>query len=373
MLRSLIKTSAAFVLDRTGMDKLLRAVGILGNMPVVIGYHRVVEHFPSPNGNSIPAMLISLSMLERHLDWMGRRFRFVSLDELGSRLESGEPFPQPVAAITFDDGYRDFYHLAFPLLKRKGIPATTFVVTDLISTKEPYLHDKLFLLLKQAFSMWRPAPRTLLGLLRQHEIRLPQMERIGNAAGDSFKTLRLFLDSLSQRELRRVLDALESTLGPLAEVPEEQRSLSWEMLREMRDRGITIGSHTRTHPVLTNESWAKVVDELRGSREQLQRELGIVARHFAFPAGRFNPLVVRAVAEAGYQFGFTCCTHRDPDYPLLTIPRKLLWENACLDATGSFSPALMSCQMNWAFDLVSSCRQEHGAPRVPAVVPVQAA
>ena len=100
----------------------------------MIGYHRVVEDFASSAETSIPSMLVSRQMLERHLDWIGRRFRFVSLDELGARLDASDSRDDPIAAITFDDGYRDFYDHALPLLKQKGIPAAVFVVTDLVGT-----------------------------------------------------------------------------------------------------------------------------------------------------------------------------------------------------------------------------------------------
>jgi peptidoglycan/xylan/chitin deacetylase (PgdA/CDA1 family) len=97
--------------------------------PLVIGYHRVVEDFSAEARNEMPSMLTGVRMFERHLDCLGRSFRFVSLDEIGDRLLNGLPFHEPVAAITFDDGYRDVYELAMPVLERKGIPAAMFVVT----------------------------------------------------------------------------------------------------------------------------------------------------------------------------------------------------------------------------------------------------
>jgi len=71
-------------------------------MPFIVGYHRVVDNFERNASRAIPPMLISAAMLERHLDWLGRRFEFVSLDEVGFHLESGRRFKRPAAAITFD-------------------------------------------------------------------------------------------------------------------------------------------------------------------------------------------------------------------------------------------------------------------------------
>ena len=97
---------------------------------LVIGYHRVVEDFDAVARTDMPTLLISRLMFERHLETIGHYFRFVTLDEIGRHVESGEPFRSSVAAVTFDDGYQDVYEHAFPILRRKGIPGAVFVVTN---------------------------------------------------------------------------------------------------------------------------------------------------------------------------------------------------------------------------------------------------
>lgn len=91
--------------------------------------------------------------------------------------------------------------------------------------------------------------------------------------------------------------------------------------------------------------------------------MGIEVKHIAYPDGHFNSAVIDAVAASGYRFGYTTCSHRDSRYPLLTVPRTILWENACMDFTGSFSPAILSCQIHRVFDFASGCRQPHASNR----------
>jgi peptidoglycan/xylan/chitin deacetylase (PgdA/CDA1 family) len=110
---------------------------------------------------------------------------------------------------------------------------------------------------------------------------------------------------------------------------------------------------------MTNESRQRVREEVAGSRQEIEGRLDTGVQHFAYPSGLFNTAAVDAVAEAGYRFGYTTCTHRDAGLPLLTVPRTLLWENSCLDSHGLFSGSIMSCQIHRAFDLVSGCRQRH--------------
>ena len=69
--------------------------------------------------------------------------------------------------------------------------------------------------------------------------------------------------------------------------------------------------------------------------------------------------VVQAVNAAGYRYAYGICRKRDPQFPMLTIPRKVLWERSCLDPLGRFSPAVMNCQTRWAFDAKQYCEHDH--------------
>jgi peptidoglycan/xylan/chitin deacetylase (PgdA/CDA1 family) len=354
MIRSWTKTEAAGVLSRTGLDKVFGSLAGSKGVPVVVGYHRVVEDFAASAATSIPSMLVSRQMLERHLDWLGRRFRFVSLDELGARLDGSDGSHDAIAAITFDDGYRDFHDHAFPLLMQKGIPAAVFVVTDLVSTTGVQTHDELYLLLVRRLADRARKPGDLAGMLHGLGISVP-----GVVAGTPYEATRALLEALPQESVRRVVAALESEALISEDTFKPFYSLTWEMLDRIQRAGMTIGSHTRTHVLMTNESQPRVADEVTGSRNEIETRLGTGVRHFAYPSGRFDPASVDAVANAGYRFGYSTCSHRDAGHPQLTVPRTLLWEKSSLDFRGAFSGPILSCQIHRAFDVVSGCRQHH--------------
>ena len=353
MIRKRVKTAVASILGRTGMDRVVGSLAGAGPVPVVIAYHRVVEDFASSAETSIPSMLVTLRTLERHLDWIGRRFQFVSLDELGSRLETGTDLDKPIAAITFDDGYRDFYFHALPLLKKKGIPAALFVVTGLVGSTRPQTHDRLYLLLMKRFGPELKAA-DLASVLQRLNLPLTDL-----TVTTPFQATRLLLEALPQADIERIMAALESEVSISEETLTSFYSLTWEMLAAVHRAGITVGSHTMTHVLMTNESGQKVRNEVVGSRRELETRFGTPVRHFAYPSGLFNTASVNAVAAAGYRYGYTTCTHRDSRHPMLTVPRSVLWENSCQDSRGSFSPDMLSCHIHRAFDWMSGCRQRH--------------
>jgi peptidoglycan/xylan/chitin deacetylase (PgdA/CDA1 family) len=316
IVRAALKTATAWAVSRTGFDR--RAQHRLHrNVPFIVGYHRVVERMNEVKG-ALPSMEITVAMLEQHLDWLSRHFRIVSLDQMCT----GEDTRTPTAAITFDDGYSDVYHHAFPLLKRKGIPAGVFVVTDIVGTNDLPIHERLYAALARS------------------------------GAKNPFSTTQLLLQRLPQSEVRRIIrEAGDAETHSEALLP-----MTWDMLLEMRTAGMTIGSHSRTHAFLTNETEDRVREEVEGSRVVLQRKFNASIDWFAYPGGSFNPLVVRAVAKAGYRYALSDCRrHRDARHPLLTLPRKGLWEQSCLDPRGRFSPSIMSCHAAAMFDRFSQC------------------
>ncbi len=292
-------------------------------------------------------MLVSVKILERHLDWIGRRYQFAGLDELGERLAAGARGVERMAAVTFDDGYQDFYEHAFPLLRRKGIPAAVFVVTEYAGTARVPLHDRLYLLLaRRRGARLEPMPG----------IRLPDISGM-----PPYAAMRALVETLSQEALEGVVRRLEAVDSLPEGLLRGWQPLSWETLARLQDAGVTIGSHTRSHTLMTNESAARVREEAAGSRKELEARLGAAVRHFAYPSGRFDAAAVRAVAAAGYEFAYTTCTHRSPEYPLLTIPRTLLWEKSSLNTFGSFSGAVLDCQIQHTFAWVAGCRERHAA------------
>jgi peptidoglycan/xylan/chitin deacetylase (PgdA/CDA1 family) len=328
-----------------------------GYRPLVLGYHRVVENFDDSARTEMGSMLISTRMFEQHLDCIGRHFRFLGLDEIGAAISSGVPFAEPVAAVTFDDGYQDVYEHAVPILKRKGIPAAAFIVTGLVGRPSWQTHDKLFHLITKGFSSWSNPRRQLRGVLRDLGLPAADILRTRTDTQTPFKAVSALLPKLSRDEVGRVMQYLEWNVGngfvgvPLA--------MTWPMVKQMQRDGFTIGSHTRSHVSLPAEPAATAAEELIESKREIEEQLGEPVDHFAYPGGQFTPAVVDALDRAGYRYAYTACQHGDARRPALTIERLLLWERSSVDADGRFSPAILECQVQDQWPPSRVCRRCH--------------
>lgn len=356
--RRIVKHALATALSGMGIDAMLGAM-FRGSAPLVVGYHRVVEDFDAASRDAMAGMLVSRAMLEQHLDRIGRRYRFVSLDELGEALRRGDPLTREVCAVTFDDGYRDVHEHAMPLLLRKGIPAAVFVVSDLMGTKRLQVHDQLFLVLRRAVRRPAVLDAVITRRLEGAAACPARRESVAAAAGDPLALTRALLHALTFDHLQGFIGDLEAEVGPGPGQDDPSFwPMTWDMLRDLRAKGFIIGSHTCRHALLGNEAPEVVAREAEASRRQLESALGGPVAHFAYPDGSFNTTAVRAIAASGYQFAYTTCSHFDREHPFLTISRRLLWERSSVDATGRFAPAILDLQAQGFFAGSRGCRQK---------------
>lgn len=352
--RRLVKTAVASVLWRAAVAS---TTAWWAHRPLIVGYHRVVEDFDEAAQTAMPSLLTSRRMFAQHLEWLGREFEFVSLDDIYRHVRADQPFERPVAAVTFDDGYEDVFEHAWPLLRRKGVPATVFVVSDYSDRGEAPIHDRLYAVLGRAFRRWDDPEQALRRMIEAADVPVEQVLPGHRAPRTPLAATRAVLTRLPQASSRRIVACLEAdhrtAIGRVA------RPMTWDMLREMRRDGATIGSHSKTHAWLVHESPERVREELVESKAALERVLGEPVHHFAYPDGQFTVETVRAVARAGYQLACTTCRHRDGRHPRLTLPRLMLWEYSSVDAERRCSPAILACQARGLIPSTSRCLAAH--------------
>ena len=362
MLRALSKNVIACACTWSGAVRLFARTDPTV-MPFIVGYHRVVENFEESSKRTIPSMLISTTTFEQHVDWLAKRFQIVSVDEIGCHLRSGQRFGRPTAAITFDDGYADVYHYAFPILRRKGLPAAVFVVTSLIGTSQMQLSDRLYIVLKQRQLSGNSPEMFVMNAMENLGMPVTRLPEWGMLGQDPLRLLTLLLNRFRHDEIRSLIGTLELQQATNPRAADEMAPMSWDMLNEMSANGITIGSHTKSHALLTSERMATVEAEVIESKHVLEQHLRRPVHHFAYPDGRCNPTIVGAIKKAGYEYGYTICHWRDGHDPLFTIPRKMLWERAAVNALSRFSGPIMSCHVSGMFDHNGFCEHDHRVVR----------
>lgn len=282
---------------------------------VVLGYHRIGER----DGG------LGLAVSPRHfaaqMEFLARHMRPMRLVDAVRRPV---PFDRvvPQAVVTFDDGYRDTWETALPVLERLGIPATVFVTTG--RPGQPFWWDELTRILTGP-SLPERLDLTIEG--RRHQWKLGRGLACGTEArGRLIRALADVLRRIDDEERGRVLDRLRAWAG--TDPPAGDAGPRALTVPEIRQLGaspqIDIGGHTRTHPMLPALSPDQQRREIGTCRTELRDITGRPVEAFAYPYGARSDTVRSLVAEAG--FTLACGSEPDalrPGADPLAIPR--LW------------------------------------------------
>lgn len=258
----------------------------------ILAYHRVAELRDTPTVDS-RSVSATPEGFARQMEHLACSYRVVSMPEVLEAIEKGTPLPKGAVLITFDDAYADFADIAWPILKQFRLPATMFVPTAFANQPErAFWWDRLH----QAFAA---TSRT--------EINIPPLGNLPLLPPDqnrrSLRTIQNHVTTVPHSEAMSLVDSLCAELG--LSCAQGGSVLTWKQLRELAREGLTLGSHTRTHALMTQVTPEQMREEVQGSQDDLQREIGACLPIFCYPNGNHNHAVVSVLREQGIRLAFT--------------------------------------------------------------------
>jgi len=260
---------------------------------LVMMYHRVLPASHRDRKFEQPGMYVAPETFAMHLHVLKEHFSFVQLDDWLLATSRGAPVPQRACAITFDDGWRDNYEYAFPLLESAQAPATIFLVADAVGTQYAFWPNQLIRLLKDTAVEMDQAP---LPLWLKHLI-VSIRERNGVAMNGPLEDMSI-IDQIvvackNTRSDAEMLEALRESRSS----NEERDLFDWDEARHMLRSGLVrFGSHTRRHTrLIPNLNDELVDDEITGSKLIIEEHLGSAPSLFCYPNGDCSPAAVTKV------------------------------------------------------------------------------
>ncbi len=264
---------------------------------LILTYHRV-----TPLEALDPFdLIVSPGNFQEHMAHLARCCEVISLTELVARLAEGQLGKGRRVAITFDDGYRDVFQFAGPVLKEYRLPATIYLASGYTGGDRFFWWDELVHVVTKDTTRV-PGLCRLLGLdprPSDEEDRKALMERICCR-----------IRELSVEEREDILGTISPEGRPSA--GERDRPMSWEEVRMMMEDGVTFGAHTCRHPALSSLSEAEALREVEGSKRAVEERLGMEISHFSYPhddrdfhQNRLSDISRRCAVSAGFTSGVT--------------------------------------------------------------------
>jgi peptidoglycan/xylan/chitin deacetylase (PgdA/CDA1 family) len=285
------------------LARLLATTGVLGTLSLVdrmsgvlvLNYHRI--------GN------VSNSAFDRGL-WSADTDAFDDqVQYLKSHSEIITPADLPdvldkrsgrYALITFDDGYADNYTAAYPVLRRHGVPATFFVATGFLDHPRLSWWDEIAWMIRTS-----PAARIEVRPWLSDPVVFDEPDR-----EEAVRTLLRAYKTMPAEATAQYMDALAEATGSGRADQSAANGLwmTWDMVREMRSTGMTIGGHTVNHPVLAQLPRERQELEIAHCARRLAEELGEPMRYFSYPVGyraSFTDDTREFLRASGVRFAFS--------------------------------------------------------------------
>jgi peptidoglycan/xylan/chitin deacetylase (PgdA/CDA1 family) len=323
---------------RRRMARMLARSGVLRGVEiafrrrgvVIWNYHRI----GSAEGNPFDDGVFSATAEElgKHLRYLKKNFRLITMGEFLRSVETGyRDWSGAAAMVTFDDGYRDNFELALPVLRDVGVCATFFLPTEFLQSAKLPWWDRIAYVIKKT-----KEPRISLDYPLRVEINLdagiqpppqlptgrdfaplslqsPGVPGEGENAGVREKAIQRIIaiyKSAVAMEDGRFFASLESA----AKIDVDEVGLArglfmdWEQARKLVAAGMSIGAHTHTHPILARLAESQQRWELAESKRILEERLNLSIAAFAYPVGSvnaFSETTKGVVRECGYRAAFS--------------------------------------------------------------------
>jgi len=295
-MKNTFKIILAYILVASGVDVLFRYLN--RNKLLVVMYHGVtLNAYNPPVWTHLP-----VDKFRQQLGFLKRHYSIVSLEQVLDALDGKIVLPPNAALITFDDGYKNNFDVAFPVLQEMQIPATIFLTVDRIGSDNPLWVDEIYILLHTKDG---------------NENNLPFINEIASDLFRSGRTWDAYCVTVEALKLSGEY-ARENYLQKLRQVAgsddvsryEDFCLLGWDEVFSMRDSGlVSFGVHTATHRILTDLAREEWEQEIHEPRRKLEKLLGTPVRSFCFPNGRpgidFHDDHILYMKECGYSCSFT--------------------------------------------------------------------
>jgi peptidoglycan/xylan/chitin deacetylase (PgdA/CDA1 family) len=293
-LRAAAAPLAKTALLRIGGYAALRRV-LPSQQVAILRYHAICG--PEGYYYADPSICIAPENFERHVAYLTRNYSVLRLEDAVRALTDRQPLPPNAVVITFDDGYADNLAAARTLAEY-GATATFYVTAGCLAGGQPF---------------WPAELRHLIAAIQEPLVTLSegsvQVDLDLTTAATRAAAVRKLTKAFKSHAIA-VRETLREQLRAVARASDMPRvMLTWDEVREMHALGMTIGSHTMTHPNLPSAGLDVAREELVDSRARIEREIGASVTMFSYPNGGaeryYTQELKRVVAETCFAAAVT--------------------------------------------------------------------
>jgi peptidoglycan/xylan/chitin deacetylase (PgdA/CDA1 family) len=298
--------------EATGASRVLSGSRWRRHRLLILCYHGVSMYDEHEWGD----LYISPKTFRRRMEFVARaRYNVLPLSEAVHRLQNGT-LPDRAVVITFDDGFHDFFSVAFPIIESFGYPVTLYLTTYYVEFNRPVFDPMC------SYLLWKGR--------HKQQLEWPEVFAAPIALDDASRqraTAMIEQFAISRKLSGREKDGLLARLAGHLNIDYQDlccrrvlHLITPEEARELAARGVDLQYHTHRHRVYRSRE--RMFAELQDNRRRIAMFTSSEPRHFCYTGGFYLPEHPEYLKEYGMLSATTCktglCTARTN--PLL-LPR----------------------------------------------------
>ena len=327
-----------------GLFVYLKIKAFLGssNGILILRYHRI---FDDNDQERFYKLGINKTNFDKQMHYLKRNYHILRMEEAVRILEDNEAILPGYIVITFDDGYKDNWLNAYPVLVKYNIPAAIYLTTEYIGTSRLLPWDRLRYIVSHS-----ELPQIKIPMFKSKTFDISTHRR----RVESFYQLKACLKEVDEEVKNQIINDLETQL--VNGYPEESKRdmfLSWDDVKKMSENNISFGGHTLTHPLMTRVSLEEARTQINKSKQDIEARLDSQVTTFAYPGGVFNEEIKAIVQQSGYKSACsTVLGTNNHNADLYALKRKGVSDGVSTGLTGKFSKALFAVEVSGIFDKI---------------------
>ena len=263
----------------------------------ILTYHRVLSRKELDAEYVQPGMYVTAETFAMQMRFLKQHFTVIPFAELLRLWSEGTwDAEQRYCVVTFDDGWLDNYLYALPILRETGVPATVFLPTNFVGTDRWFWPEQVAWLCRHPFCQdEEKRGQTVRALESQFSWLSSLGTRMDTANPDSIIER---CKTRSPEEIDALIAAWEQQIG--AVIPRHRQVINWAEAQEMSAAGVSFGSHSATHKILTHLDSSEIRSEAESSWRALAERPVVTVPVFCYPNGDWSAEVEQSVEATGY-------------------------------------------------------------------------
>lgn len=328
------KTIVSGALYHSGALFMIKKLFRAPNSIKILCYHRITDDCFDPL-----CMNIKVDVFEEMVRHLKKNYNIMPLEKAVGLLKSGESAPQNTIVITFDDGYRDNYTNAFPILKKYDVPATIFLTAGAINNGDTLWYSAVV-------DAFEKTDKTYVDL---RYLSLGAYPLVSNS--DKLKAAKeaaIYSKYFKKEERDIFLKNILKELGVNCQNGSNSHSmLTWDDIKIMKDSGVSFASHGMYHSILTTLTPEQAQFEICSSKRLIKEKAGIEVSLFSYPNGEpndFNKEIVEMLRSCGYLAACSLIKGENNNASLFDLRRYCITSGVVSNALGNFSKSVFEAK-----------------------------